>query len=429
MNRARMRVVLGLFLLLTGLTVLTAISVYRFAPVFSPTALFGSPENDHVDGRATIVKDEKGNIITQMARLISSGDEIFTAEGKHYRIIRVHGNTAYARFTGMDRDLLAYREFYSHLSVPVAAAAGKTGPVGIYHTHSDESYLPSDGADSIPFHGGIYQVGQAFSNKLQNTGVKVNYDKTPHDPHDNAAYQRSRRTAVKLMQSNPIALFDVHRDGVPDAGFYRRFIANRDVTQTRLVVGRENPNMQANLDFAKRLMSYANSIHKPIVKEIFMGKGNYNQDLMPTAMLVEAGTYTNTKGEAEKGIDLLASAVPVVLGAAGPARPNAPEYGKPLTDRTAATPGAWKSLAFIVGLTILAGGAFLVISSGSLNKARQRLTGFWGREFANFFGPRQISKNLPQVREKAGRLPHYRSVNDPDANEIDRDHLERIRKD
>ena len=39
--------------------------------------------------------------------------------------------------------------------------------------------------------------------------------KTPHDPHDAMAYDRSRRTAAELLKKNPIALLDIHRDAVP----------------------------------------------------------------------------------------------------------------------------------------------------------------------------------------------------------------------
>ncbi|MGB9904572.1 MAG: stage II sporulation protein P, partial [Desulfotomaculales bacterium] len=223
---------------------------------------------------------------------------------------------------------------------------------------------------------------------LKQEGTLVLHDKTPHDPHDDNAYYRSRRTAAQLMKKNPVAIFDVHRDGVEDAGFYRRIISNQDVAQARFVVGRENPRMAANLDFAKRLMAYANKMHWPIVKEIFIGQGNYNQDLMPTALLIEAGTYTNKKEEAMRGVAQLAEAVPAVLGiTVPPSRPGAKEYGKPVTDPTARQPGSWTALALMLMLAIVGGGLFLVVSSGGWNKAKDRLRYFFGKEFANFFGP------------------------------------------
>ncbi len=50
---------------------------------------------------------------------------------------------------------------------------------------------------------------------------------------------------------------------------------------------------------------------------IFIGKGDYNQDLSPRAMLIEVGAHTNSKEEAEKGVKLFAQSLPVVLGMNG----------------------------------------------------------------------------------------------------------------
>jgi stage II sporulation protein P len=238
------------------------------------------------------------------------------------------------------------------------------------------------------------QVGNSYENNLSREGARVLHDKTPHDPHDSNAYYRSRRTAVRLMKDNPIAMFDIHRDGIDDPGFYRQFINNEEVAQIRIVVGRQNPHMSANLDFSKRLMTFANKIYRPIVKEIFVANGNYNQDLMSTAILLEAGTYTNRKEEAINGIAQLANAVPVVLGITGPSsRPGAGEYEKSVNDPTARQPGVWSALAWILTLTIVGGGAFLLISAGDLNKVRQRLSGFYSRELGGIMDP--LAKKIP----------------------------------
>lgn len=337
-------------------------------------------EDELAVGKACLVRDEQGELVTMISRRVRVGDEIITAEGKHYRVTKTAGEEAVARLLGMDRDLLAYQELFSTMEIPVARLAKDERPVAIYHTHSDESYLPSDGRVSIPFQGGILQVGDSYAGRLNQEGTRVLHDKTPHDPHDDNAYYRSRRTAAQLLKKNPVAVFDVHRDGVEDPGFYRRIVSNQDVAQVRLVVGRENPRMASNLDFAKRLMAYANKVHWPIVKEIFIGQGNYNQDLLPTALLIEAGTYTNKKEEAMRGVAQLAEAVPTVLGVTAP--PGGPGAGP-----AARQPGSWTALALILMLTIVGGGLFLVISSGGWSRARDRLRYFFGKEFANFLGP------------------------------------------
>ncbi|MFZ5633115.1 MAG: stage II sporulation protein P [Bacillota bacterium] len=389
------RIFTGLGFIAAGVLLLVLWHTHKaFQPVLTFPEVLQHIDDEHGAGKTYTIKDEKGSPVTMVSRRVRAGDEVITAEGKHYRVCRAGGNSATARFVGMDRDLLAYSELFSKMALPAATPGWSNRPVAIYHTHSDESYLPSDGTASIPFRGGIIQVGDAYKDTLSRDGARVLHDKTPHDPHDNNAYYRSRRTAVQLLKKNPIAVFDVHRDGVDDPEFYRKFIANEEVAQVRIVVGRQNPHMSANLDFAKRLMAYANKMYWPIVKEIFIGEGNYNQDLMSTAILLEAGTYTNRKEEAMSGIDRLADAVPIVLGITGPSsRPGAPEYEKPVTDPTARRSGVWSALLWMVIFTLLGGGAFLLISAGDFNTAKQRLYNFFRWEMPGMVGP--LARKIP----------------------------------
>lgn len=433
MKKVRSKLILGAGLLVIGISLLVFLTATRSSlPAWSPADIFKGGDSDHLVGYECTIKDERGNILSKTARQVSVGDGIITADGRHYQVERVKGNTAYAKDNGLDKDFLAYNEFFSKLEVPVSTVAQANKKVGIYHTHTDESYVPSDGSESIPFKGGIYQVGDRLTNRLRNERVNVSHDKTPHDPHDNNAYHRSRRTATSLMGQNTVSLIDVHRDGIPDPSYYSRKVSDTDVAQLRLVVGRQNPRMSANLDFAKRMMSYANKTHPGIVKEIFMAKGNYNQDLMPTALLIEAGTHTNTKEQAENGVALFADAIPTVLGiqAPGPQAPGTQAPGPTQITRPSAqsTPGAWNALAWIIGLTLLGGGAFLLISSGGIDKAKSRLSGFMSREFTGFLGPRRAKKidlDTAETAEKTGPEGSF----DHEASEAARDNMERVRKD
>ncbi len=332
--------------------------------------------SDHQVGLATTVENESGEIISILGREVSIGDEIITAEGQHYRIIRVEDKKAVAQDLGADSDTVSYMNFFASTSVPaMVQAEAQSKVIGIYHTHTDESYVPTDGTESIKFEGGIYQVGQTLAEGLEKENVQVEYNTTAHDPHDSNAYARSRRTAVQLMEKGPVALIDVHRDGIPDASYYQSQIENQDVARLRLVVGRENPNMQANLDFAKQMMAYANEVHPYIVKEIFLANGNYNQDLMPTALLVEAGTYTNSKEEAERGITMFADAVPVVLGLDAATPPTESQEAANQADQ-----GAWQALAWIVGAFVVGGMIYLVIAAGGFKAAWNKIKLFFIRE-------------------------------------------------
>jgi len=427
MNKSRLKIYLAAGVILAAVA---AASVYSFnngrSPAWKPADLIKSLEGaDHQVGYLVNIMDEDSKIISKVARGVSVGDQIIQPDGKHYQITRVGGNYARAKFLGNDTQFLAYCDYFENLAVPAAAVSldGKNNLVGIYHTHSAESYVPTEGTESVPFKGGIYKVGQSLVQRLQNQNVKVAYDKTPHDPHDNNAYYRSRRTATRLMKDNPVAMLDVHRDGIPDASYYRKNIANEQVAQLRLVVGRQNPNMQANLDFAKRMMAYANKQHPNIVKEIFMAQGNYNQDLMPTALLIEAGTHVNNRQEAQKGVALFADAVPTVLGITGGGG-----FGGTGTGTGTPGGGTWTALAWILGLTLLGGGAFLLISSGGWEQAKSRLSSYVGREFTGFMGPvrgLRLRKRLSKKQKET--LEDLHSEYSPDANEIDSENRKKIR--
>lgn len=310
----------------------------------------------HIPGQVYRVM-YKEKVLTQLSRKPLPGDELYLSNGTHYRVIRQKGSTAITISLGKDSRLLGLMNYYDALqTVPVFfkdLLKHRPVSVGIYHTHTDESYLPSDGRISIPFNGGIYRVGEAFNNALKKHNVNSNFNKTPHDPHDNNAYMRSRRTAFKLLQNNPLALFDIHRDGVDDPGFYRQEINGNLVTQLRIVIGRQNPQMSANLEFAKQLMAYANKKYPDLIMEIYMAPGNYNQDILPTALLIEAGTYTNRKENAERGITMLANIVPEVIAH------NNPEESISTNNQGRA---AWKTTVFLIMLILIGGTLFAIIN-------------------------------------------------------------------
>ncbi|KAF1086645.1 Stage II sporulation protein P (SpoIIP) [Sporotomaculum syntrophicum] len=333
------------------------VSLY-YACLYCPLSALAEQQADHMAGVCYEYIDQHGNLVTLASRKPARGDEIINSKGYHYQVSGVQGNTAQVKLIGKDKIILSYMDYYEQIKAApvVSSQAWQERPVGIYHTHSDESYLPTDGKASIPFNGGIYQVGDIFNNTLQEQKVKVDYNKTPHCPHDANAYYRSRRTAVKLLEQNPVAIFDVHRDGIDDPEFYRQIISEQDVTQIRLVVGRQNPKMSANLDFAKRLMAYVNKKNPELIKEIYLASGNYNQDLMPTALLIEAGTYTNEKPQAENGVALLANAVPEMLGLTPPPRQEATELPK-------TGPQGWGTVLFIALLVVLGGVIFIFINN------------------------------------------------------------------
>ena len=56
-----------------------------------------------------------------------------------------------------------------------------------------------------------------------------------------------------------------------------------------MVVGSSSANFEENKNFAYSIKSYADSVYPGLIKDIYFGKGNYNQQLSPRAMLFEMG--------------------------------------------------------------------------------------------------------------------------------------------
>ncbi|MGE5391474.1 MAG: stage II sporulation protein P [Deltaproteobacteria bacterium] len=283
-------------------------------------------EKEMPSGSYMTLIDEKNNVILQTGTMVSVGDEYISADNSRYMVKEVIKNTARCVYKGkeimptVNYDSKKKAWTFNNSSVPVLS--GKKPTIALYHTHSDESYVPNDGKESINGNGGIYDVGQALNKKLKALGFNVVYNKNNHNPHDINAYNRSRRTATSLLKQRPDAIIDVHRDAVP-ASQYQTQVKGQEVTKVKLVVGRQNPNMKTNLEFAKRLKAAMDRKDPGLSNGIYIGQGAYNQDLSPRAMLIEVGSDTNSKNEAEKGVMLFANTLPTVLGVSSDNNVNA----------------------------------------------------------------------------------------------------------
>lgn len=336
--------------------------------------------------------DEQGTVVYVTGWPVRVGDQCLTDTNKRYEITSIEGTTAHAKFIG-NVNLSQYGStsrfswWNSILLPPIARAEGQ-GKVAIYHTHSDESYVPTDGTESILGAGGIYKVGDAFSNALQAEGIQAIHSTAKHDPHDDMAYERSRRTAMDLVKKDqPDAIFDIHRDAVPPE-VYKTNINGQDVTKVQLVVGKYGPTSKQIEDYALQLKAASDDKYKGLVKGIFFAKGgDYNQDIHPRSMLLEVGAHTNDRQSAEKGVALFADVIPAILGKTG-ANPSNATGQAGFGTAQAGPSGATKSIGWIVGLLVVGAGGFLLISTGSLKEAGAKLKQFTKSEFANFLGPK-----------------------------------------
>jgi len=316
------------------------------------------------DGEIHTALDEQGNILFTIAGVIAEGDEYISPDNMLYRISQVSGTQATAQRIGEeampDISWLDTGEALSVFSaldeaVPVASDSEHDRKlIAMYVTHSDESYVPTDGTASIEGQGGIYDVAREFRDALQTLGIDVILDESTHLPHDSGAYRRSRRTAERLLQKRPDAIIDIHRDGIPDPDEYVTELEGENASKIRLLVGRSNQNSAVNREFAKQIKAVADKKYPGLIKDIFIGKGNYNQDLSPNAILLEFGTHTISKERVLQSTDVMADVVSTTLYGpqSGSARSTAVASDKESTQNAGKNKGSFTGIALLIVLVI-----------------------------------------------------------------------------
>ena len=325
-----------------------------------------APEAD-VDENVWTIYDEDGQYLTSIYGRVYLDDEYISSDNRLYRIIEVDDSkrTAVAQYIGQESLIEPDNE-----AVATVAQESKR-LIGIYSTHSDESYIPTDGAESKEKDAGIYDVDEALKKALEERGIEVELDTTTHLPHDAGAYRRSRSTAARLLKSQPAALLDIHRDGIPDPDEYVQKIEDEDATKVRLLVGKSNPNADANRKFAKQIKAAADEMYPDLIKDIYIGKGDYNQELAPRAILLEFGTHTIKKERAIKSTAYMADVLERVLfgstaKAEGAANVDADAAGSETTAEAGGSGAAW-GILWVVGIALAAIVGYGLITTGSFS--------------------------------------------------------------
>ncbi|MBT9258417.1 MAG: stage II sporulation protein P [Clostridiales bacterium] len=246
------------------------------------------------------------------------GDRFLSSDGMALEVVGREGRGAWLKVLGPATEIYGplaeglLPEELPALSVKdLTALVPRTPPkkrlVVIYHSHTDESYIPARGIDSEPEGGAILEVGGAFKAALLDQGfTHVVHDLTNFWPHDEGSYARSRRAVLEYLQERPLFLWDVHRDAGPGPEVYRTSYGGRSISQIMMVVGKGNPFYPDNLTFARSLMAVMESLFPGLIKGIFLAEGTYNQDLSPGALLLEVGNQWTPLEEAILSMDLFA---------------------------------------------------------------------------------------------------------------------------
>ncbi len=256
---------------------------------------------------------DKKTVVLTKGEGVETGDKYISSDNKLYEIVDVDDNKkiGYARFE-KNVEIPKYKVRPKKSSASDFASAKTEKLVGIYHTHNDESYLDKDGTDSVYGKGGIHDIGKKLKSSFEKLGVNVVYSENLHLPHNSGAYTRSQVTASSLLQNKPQGLFDVHRDSTPRSEYITN-VNGTPMTKIRMVIGSANANFEENQNFAYAIKGYADSAYPNFIKDIYIGKGNYNQQLTPRAMLFEFGCEKIEKDYAMNSAPVLAKVLDVVL--------------------------------------------------------------------------------------------------------------------
>ena len=274
---------------------------------FNKNLVYAAAENNYFT-----VYDENEKMLFLKGDEVCVGDNYLSHDNKFYEVYSVDEKTKTAKAKFVSDEKLPEYKIKSSKDLKLKASAKTQKKVGVYHTHNDECYYTPDGVDSVYGKGGIHDVGSAFVKNLNKLGIETIYREDLHLPHNTGAYTRSQVTATALLNSGAQAIFDLHRDSTK-RDYYLTKVNGEQMSSIRMVVGKASVNFEENKNFAYAIKSYADSVYPGLIKDVYFGKGNYNQQLSTKSMLFEMGCENIEKDLVIKSTDYLAKTLDVVL--------------------------------------------------------------------------------------------------------------------
>lgn len=348
----------------------------------------------------TIYEDSsKQKILFLKGDEVSTGDKYLSGNNKLYEIESVDDNQKFAIAKFIKDEELPKLKLKTDSQNQNVASAATNKKVGVYHTHNDECYYTPDGVDSLYGKGGIHTVGKEFVSNLEKLKIDTIYREDLHLPHNSGAYTRSQVTASALIDSGAQAIFDLHRDSTKRSEYLSK-VDGKEMSSVRMVVGLSSKNYEENKKFAYKIKSYADEVYPGLIKDIYFGKGNYNQGLTTKAMLFEMGCENIEKSLVLKTTPYLAKVVDVVLYGVDEASDlsvaDITNAGSDVTNvagvvNDAGSSGVNSNTTLYVLLGVLATVAvvFALVMIFS-KKARYKVARFFSETFAGIFGKKKV---------------------------------------
>ncbi len=205
-----------------------------------------------------------------------------------------------------------------------------TPQILIYHTHGQEGFADTvEGDESTRIVG----VGTYLTELLQNRyGYNVihvtdSYDLVDGKLDRSKAYDYAYQGISRVLEANPSieVVIDLHRDGVNENLHLVTEVNGKPTAQimffngmSRLASGEEisylnNPNRSYNLAFSLQMKLKAEEFFPGFTRKNYLQAYEYNLQVRPKAMLIEAGAQTNTVQEEKNAMEPLSELLHMVL--------------------------------------------------------------------------------------------------------------------
>ena len=200
----------------------------------------------------------------------------------------------------------------------------------IYHTHSCESYTPSEKYQykktgnfrTTDKNYSVIRVGNELEAQLKTYGYNVIHDESYHDyPSYTGSYANSLKTVTKLLDENENTdvVIDLHRDAIGDSTYAPTVkIGEEYAAQLMFVIGGNEGSIKhetwaQNLKFAIKVQEKANELYPGLFKPIILRGTTYNQHVTKAATIIEVGATGNTLDQTLVSMKYLAKVLSEVV--------------------------------------------------------------------------------------------------------------------
>ena len=206
----------------------------------------------------------------------------------------------------------------------------KKDTILIYHTHSCESYTPSEKYQykktgnfrTTDKNYSVIRVGNELEAQLKTYGYNVIHDESYHDyPSYTGSYANSLKTVTKLLDENENTdvVIDLHRDAIGDSTYAPTVkIGEEYAAQLMFVIGGDEGSIKhetwaQNLKFAIKVQEKANELYPGLFKPIILRGTTYNQHVTKAATIIEVGATGNTLDQTLVSMKYLAKVLSEVV--------------------------------------------------------------------------------------------------------------------